>query len=67
MADEYRISEAEHVGVSWLRQTKKNTLRELDHIVILHEHAKPVSVLIPYQAYLTIQDAFRILERKTNE
>ena len=46
----------EHLAVSRLRAFTSGRLRQLDHVVIVHDGAEPIRALVPYELFMQLQE-----------
>jgi hypothetical protein len=49
----------EHVGVSELRKLNKAALSTLAKVLIVHDHAQPISAIVPYKKFMLWQEFIR--------
>lgn len=48
------LNDTFHAGISFLRTQNASTLRQMEKTCILHDHAQPIAVLIPYELFMGI-------------
>lgn len=63
------LGEQAHEGISHLRTMNASKLRELGQVTVLHDHAKPIAVIMPYALFMAARAAYieankRLLSRE---
>jgi len=61
------LRDVEHVGVSALRSWNRDNLKQLEKPFVLHAHAQPIAVLIPYRLFMAVQAAYLEAEKARRE